>query len=146
MFSDLHTYVKENLTPTLSCKEREDRQKEDVMAKESTKVFVKYIPRPGRPERMNIGGRFFNSNPRLEQSRYGDLIDVEFMERYRDALDDAGWLIFDAKGVSATIKDFLRSLPKDELRDARNAAKDLGTAVEEMAAPATAEKPDGLFA
>jgi len=95
------------------------------MAKESTKVFVKYIPRPGRPERTNIGGRFFNSNPRLEQSKFGDLIDVEFVERYRDSLEGAGCLIFDEEGVKKTVGEFLRSVPKDDRDDAKGAAKGL---------------------
>lgn len=97
----------------------------------SDKVFVKYIPRPGRPERMLIGNRFFNSNPRMEQSRYGDLIEVDFIEKNRENLEQAGCLIFDEQGVQSTIKEFIRNLAerRAERKEAQTAGKQLAKTV-----------------
>lgn len=67
------------------------------------KVFVKYSPNPGKPERVMIGDVIFSSDPKVEPTRFGYLVEEGFVARWRPAMVDAGFVIYDAVGVREAV-------------------------------------------
>lgn len=114
------------------------------MAKEEKidKVWVKYIPRPGHPDRRIIGGRMFNSDPRLEQSKLGDLLDADFVDRYRKELVDVGCIIFDGPGLDQATSSYRKGLK----RQGRKAAREVQDAVTDAVQKTTAMTEDEQLA
>lgn len=102
----------------------------------SGKVFVKYIQQPGMVERVIIGphpGQCFYADPKMQDADLGDLVDVEFLVKWRPQFEEAGFLIFDEKGMQRSVQQIsdkeLRKLARQAAKSGSDAAQRVGESV-----------------